>query len=417
MAFLQLEPERRFIENERYRLEVDTTTGLLKHVTLLGSERGLKFQQSFFSYTAQKQTFNMLSGGAYSFNPDSNVPMDLGGHVTYRVIQGPHVQEIHQIFDHWLSQVVRLYRKSDLIEFQWIVGPLPDHVSTDIVIRYETSLDNAGVFFTDSNGMQTMKRSRKKSGGVENVASTFYPVVSWIFLRGPADDLQMTVFPDRAQGGTSCGHGSLELMLQRRYVIDDDLGVVENLNELGVNGEGIVIKGKHLVYLGSPQETEQILRRTALQQVYQPVLLFSRAALPPTARKQHSELRVPMPPGVHLMTLEGMGENQVLLRLEHILPQGIFNISVTHLLNSHLLLNAEETLLSGDVPRREFVQRDWLQEAHIPRSMRSTSTMLEEGLFQMRSNVLVSLKPGQIRTFLATLQPFAVTGLHQAKHT
>ncbi|KAH6922527.1 hypothetical protein HPB50_015269 [Hyalomma asiaticum] len=407
LEFLLLEPEQRFIENEvydrqgltsalksdvppaeseratyatqRYRLELDTTSGLVRRVTLLGQESGVSLRQSFYAYTVDaKRHTSATAGGAYSFEPDTNRPVDLGNKVTYRVVQGPFVTEVHQIFDQWLSQVIRLYKNSQFIEFEWIVGPLPSGTSTDVTTRYETSLDNDGVFFTDSNGMFTVTRRVNDSLDPTSVASSYYPVVSWIYIKNHAEELQMTVIPDRPQGGTSFVQGTIELMLHRRYFIDDDLGVDEPLNDRGVNDEGIVVKGRHLLHLGTPK---------------------------------HSELRVPLPTGGHLMTLEGTKDNQTLVRIENIHQDLTINLSITHLLQSFLLLDARETVLSAHQYRSEVQRRPWTQAEGKYVAPDESAYLMQ----QVQGNMLVNLQPGQIRTFLTTLKAFSLPPTSKAR--
>lgn len=40
-------------------------------------------------------------------------------------LPGKNVFEVHQSFGSWLSQVVRIYDQQELIEFEWLVGPIP----------------------------------------------------------------------------------------------------------------------------------------------------------------------------------------------------------------------------------------------------------------------------------------------------
>ncbi|XP_072140452.1 lysosomal alpha-mannosidase-like [Dermacentor andersoni] len=415
LEFLLLEPEQRFIENERYRIELDTTSGLVRRVTLLGQESGVSLRQSFYAYAVdgtRRQTV-ATAGGAYTFDPDTNRPADLGNKVTYRVVQGPHVTEVHQIFDQWLSQVIRLYKNSQFIEFEWIIGPLPTGASTDVTTRYETSLDNDGVFFTDSNGMFTVVRRVNDSLDPASVASSYYPVVSWIYIKNHAEELQMTVIPDRPQGGTSFVQGTIELMLHRRYFIDDALGVEEPLNDRGVNDDGIIVKGRHRLHLGTPKEAADLMRRAALQEVYRPVYMFYPSPLPANARKQHSELRVPLPPGGHLMTLEGTQDNRTLIRIENIGRDLTINVSVTHLLHSFLLLDGRETALPAHRYRSEVQRRPW------PQAGGEHAATPDESAYRMQQvhgNLLVSLQPGQIRTFLTTLKAFSVPSASRAGH-
>ena len=38
---------------------------------------------------------------------------------------GDIVDEIHQTFSSWISQVVRIYKQENHVEFEWLVGPIP----------------------------------------------------------------------------------------------------------------------------------------------------------------------------------------------------------------------------------------------------------------------------------------------------
>lgn len=38
---------------------------------------------------------------------------------------GELVDEIHQKMNDWVSQVIRIYKDSEYIEFDWLVGPIP----------------------------------------------------------------------------------------------------------------------------------------------------------------------------------------------------------------------------------------------------------------------------------------------------
>ena len=56
---------------------------------------------------------------------------------------------------------------------------------------------------------------------------------------------------DRSEGGGSIQDGSIEVMVHRRTLYDDSLGVGEPLNETAF-GEGLVVRGKHVLILESP---------------------------------------------------------------------------------------------------------------------------------------------------------------------
>ncbi|XP_064486653.1 lysosomal alpha-mannosidase-like isoform X2 [Ornithodoros turicata] len=406
VVYLQLEDERRFIENSWYKIEVDTTTGLIARVTLKSSGQAMRLRQSFLLYKTLKEeqlrSTTGRNGGAYSINADHGPPLELGTHVTYRIISGKLVEEIHQIFNHWATQVVRLYKDSRYIEFEWTVGPLPDSHCSEVITRYETDLDNDGVFYTDTNGMHTIRRSIDATSSAARVASSYYPVVSWIYVQDEKMDLQMTVVPDRAQGGSSIKKGSIELMLHRRIFYDDGLGLSEQLNDRGEDGAGIMVTGKHQLLLAAPSQSPTIVRDCALSQVYRPIVMFSSESIHDIRRKHHSELNPLFPPEVHLLTLEVVSTGEILVRLEHNQHPKAVNVSISDLLGTYILTELRETLLGGNEYREGPQRFEWQRWTKQTSNAPVAARVAEGNPFPL--GVLITLNPGQIRTFLCQLK-------------
>jgi len=46
-------------------------------------------------------------------------------HTKQNTFSGDIVDEIHQTFSSWVSQVVRIYKQENHVEFEWLVGPIP----------------------------------------------------------------------------------------------------------------------------------------------------------------------------------------------------------------------------------------------------------------------------------------------------
>lgn len=89
--------------------------------------KSLDLTQEFFYYegfVGDNEKYINRSSGAYIFRPVGKA-MTVNYTAEYSVFIGNLVSEVHQQFSDWVSQVVRVYAKLNLIEFQWLVGPIP----------------------------------------------------------------------------------------------------------------------------------------------------------------------------------------------------------------------------------------------------------------------------------------------------
>lgn len=93
-----------------------------------------------------------------------------------------------------------------------------------------TGIKSNGIFYTDSNGRQTIRRQINVRESfnytiTEPVAANYYPINSHIYLNDNVGN-QVTLLVDRSQGGASLIDGQLELMVHRRLLKDDWKGSV-----------------------------------------------------------------------------------------------------------------------------------------------------------------------------------------------
>jgi len=94
------------------------------------------------------------SSGAYIFRPNENKIHFATDQVEIEVYKGDLVHEVHQKFNDWISQVVRVYNKDSFAEFEWLVGPIPidDGIGKEVITRFNSDIESEGIFRTDSNG-------------------------------------------------------------------------------------------------------------------------------------------------------------------------------------------------------------------------------------------------------------------------
>ena len=254
--------ENDFIENDKLRLEFSIESGRIVRMIRKDRELTLSVDQQFFWYNGSTgNDESKQTSGAYIFRPNNTDPYEVCNlnKAKVHVIKGPLVEEVRQTFGTFVSQVIRLYRSAPYAEFEHTVGPIPikDRLGKEIITRFDTNIESNELFYTDANGREMKERKRDyrptwKLKITEPVAENYYPVNSRILINDTS--AQFTVMSDRSEGGTSFRNGQVELMLHRRLLVDDFLGVGEALNEPGTDGRGLVTRGIHRVLLTSAEE-------------------------------------------------------------------------------------------------------------------------------------------------------------------
>ncbi|ULT82208.1 hypothetical protein L3Y34_011880 [Caenorhabditis briggsae] len=296
-------------------------TGLLKSI-----------RQEFFFYEGIDSKDDQPSG-AYIFRPKSQQPIAFDSKIELEVVKGSVTNEVRQKINPYVSQIVRLPKNKNYVEFEWIVGPIPKEfknpVTKEFVTRYTTEINSKSVSYTDSNGRQVMKRyfdgaTSFDYDDTEPVAGNYYPITSFGYIKD--DKNQFSVITDRAQG-MMANEGVVEIMLHRRCFYDDHFGVEEALDEPGKDGRGLVAKGKHIVLFTDLEESAAQLRPLVAENFHQPVLAFynnSNLEKFEFNRQLESPERIhEFPPWLNFLTIEMLenrvdGKNNVLLRFEHI---------------------------------------------------------------------------------------------------
>lgn len=269
-------------ENEFLKLEISADTGRLVRMSRKDRALSIDVDQQFFWYNGSTgNDASRQTSGAYIFRPNKTKPYEIcdSNKAKVTVVQGPLVQEIRQTFGPIVSQVIRLYKNTPYAEFEHTVGPIPvaDGLGKEIITRFDTNIKSDGKFYTDANGREMKERVRNHRDTwtlnvSEPVSGNYYPVNSRIYIKDSTS--QLTVMSDRSQGGASINDGQMEVMLHRRLLVDDFLGVGEPLNETTGEGKGLVIRGKHRVLLTTPDEAAQFHRKQGELMMITPILRY-----------------------------------------------------------------------------------------------------------------------------------------------
>nr|CAD7429112.1 unnamed protein product [Timema monikensis] len=434
---------RRFVRTGVVRLRdvsvhINSTSGLVRSISVNGTD--LPLQQSLLYYSGyfgdDKVPVN-TSSGAYVFRPNSSEPVTITENVAVRVLKGPLVEEVHQVYNEWVSQVIRVYKEENHVEFEWLVGPIPvtDGVGKEPVSRFTTNLESGGLFYTDANGRELQERRRDYRATwtwdvTEPVAGNYYPVTSRILLRDHDQGVEFAVLNDRAQGGSSLQDGQVELMVSETWCALAQEGRVymitlaharvhrrllhvqtfgQALNETAF-GEGVIARGRHFVVAGRTSESEGVSlaaqeRMLAQKILHAPWVFVSQAAsirrLGDVQSQQFSGLSISLPDNVNLLTLEPWADKRLLVRLEHILEKNEdsdlsqeVNIDLQRMLSTVTVLSFYETTIDGNTQLQEVDRLQWY----------ITDTGERESPDRHTDNFTVTLSPMQIRTFLIQLQ-------------
>ncbi|XP_078285445.1 lysosomal alpha-mannosidase [Rhinoraja longicauda] len=392
------------IENEYLRVLFDKITGLISAIENRHQNFSLPVTQGFYWYSASMgNKDSSQASGAYIFRPSHDMPVPLSKLVNIYKIETELFQEVYQNFTPWCSQVVRLYKRQKFVELEWTVGPIPvrDLIGKEVISRFDTPLNTAGLFYTDSNGREILKRRKNyrptwQLNQTEPVAGNYYPVNSRIYVKD--EKTQLTVLTDRSQGGSSLSDGSLELMVHRRLLHDDHRGVEEPLSEPGYSGTGLIVRGKHLVFLDKAEDSAALHRIQAEAEFMAPIAVLGVGPETPYYNPlpritEFTALKEELPHNIHLLSLAQWDKETVVLRLEHQFELGeseVYSkpqtVNLSRIFSAFEITSVEEMSLGFNQRRKDMSRLTW------------NSVQGTEGSrpFSMTS---VTLSPMEIRTF------------------
>ena len=135
-----------------FKLVINHQTGETMYV--LKNEKQHRLVQKFFYYQAHAAVWEICpTSGPIKLLNNSNQNVIHGA-----VYESAGYSELTQRVNDWIWQTVRVYHDRQDIEFDWVVGPLPEEgkINHEVITRFETDLPNAGTWYTDANGRQNV---------------------------------------------------------------------------------------------------------------------------------------------------------------------------------------------------------------------------------------------------------------------
>ncbi|KAK9278049.1 hypothetical protein L1049_027607 [Liquidambar formosana] len=375
-------------------------------------------EQSYSFYSGNDGSEDLQASGAYVSRPNGTHPIKSDGQVSFTVLRGPLLDEVHQRINSWIyQQITRVYKGKEHAEVEFTVGPIPidDGIGKEIVTQITTTMKNNKAFYTDSNGRDFLERIRdyRKDWRLEvdqPIAGNYYPINLGIYMKDNRTELSILV--DRSVGGSSIVDGQLELMLHRRLLRDDDKGIAEALDEtVCVLDEctGLTIQGKYYLRIDPLGEGAR-WRRSFGQETYSPFLLAFTEQDGNSWKKSHiqtfSEIdpSYSLPDNVAMITLQELEDGTVLLRLAHLYEVGedkdlsvMASVELKKLFPNKKINKIAEMSLSANQERAEMEMKRlvWKVEGSSPEEPK-----VSRGGPVDSTKLVVELAPMEIRTFI-----------------
>jgi len=242
------------IQNSFMEVHFSNTTGRLSQIKNLKSGISTDVDQNVFAY--QSGYYEGQASGAYIFLPvDAAQPISNSPVQTYVLrdqngqLHGDYVRLVYQTWvtpDSTYMQHIYVLKVSDdelvgnhLLSLS-LIGVIPQ--GYEMVSRFTTSLQTGTTFYTDSEGFEMQTRNWDPTKDYKYTAN-YYPAVYSAYIEEPtfSNSPRLTLVFDSTHGVSSQGYGTLEAMVHRSCLLDDQKGVEEVLNDTTVIAPSIYI--------------------------------------------------------------------------------------------------------------------------------------------------------------------------------
>jgi len=122
-------------------------------------------------------------------------------------------------------------------------------VAGEFFLRFYSDIDSKSkidedghdseIFYTDQSGYTFQKRIKVDDIGVEG---NYYPVTTMAFIEDKKSGQRLSLLVDRSHGAASLSSGSLEVMIERRVLYDDNRGIGQGITDNQLTISNYVLK-------------------------------------------------------------------------------------------------------------------------------------------------------------------------------
>lgn len=214
-----VENENIILENIYLSVEIDNISGFPKTIKIKNS------MDSDVHFLTQILAYRSLRSGAYIFAPDGDAKQFLSSRPRLRVFKGTLISEVVAIYPAF-SFITKLYNVNGTqgmgvhITTEFDMSIKNSHRNTELIVRFQTDINNGNNFFTDQNSFQLIGRKQRADRLVEE---NYYPITSMMVIEDAGR--RLTLHAAQPHGAACLRTGWMEVMLDRRVTRDDNKGL------------------------------------------------------------------------------------------------------------------------------------------------------------------------------------------------
>ncbi|EGZ21682.1 hypothetical protein PHYSODRAFT_360129 [Phytophthora sojae] len=337
------------LENHHLRAEISKKTGSI--TKLANKKKNIQIPLSLDVAYYQAFQGDGPKSGAYIFRPDSNktypvtdgasngaasAPLPDVTMVELQTTSRSNAMSVPRVafkIGSWVTLEYRVNDDDKFLEIEWTVGsvPIDDKKGKEVIMRFDAgeSIASDGTLYTDSNGLEFVKRVRNHRDtwnltlhdDQEGVSANYFPITTGAYIKD--SKRQLNLVTDRAQGAASLVDGQVEVMVHRRLLADDGKGVGEHLNEtesvLDSNAKkhvtkGLVVRGNFFINVDSADDGMRSLRSKMESQFFRPLTAYRKPVTSDVKAKVPWLTVGEFPPSVGLTTVQELSK-QCLMEL------------------------------------------------------------------------------------------------------
>ena len=323
--------------------------------------------------------------------------------VQMKVIKGPLVEEIQQIFRDGYYAIYRLYKEgiqSRIIEVINEFNGIDE--GHEVVQKFQTDLKNEKTIYADTMGMEQQKREYL-SEITQPLCGNFYPCVARAYIEDRNRDLRLSAMIDRSHGVSSREEGVMEIMLKRRT--PGPRGIIDPLNE---NDQ---VKQRMWLLIDTIEESS-IYRQYDQYLNHYPIQFFGLSKENQNIVDQYSSLKEDLPPEIQIVNLQlaQSYDKTLILRLHHIYEieeskehSVPVSVDLSKIFKDFTIVDYDEMILTG-MFKRSDVEEERMKWKTTEESQK-VNDLPQESRRSIRGHqsFIVTLKPMEFKTFQITV--------------